>query len=106
MTSAPSLHPSPLPPHRGVIIFTLGLLSLFVGLIGPIIGIMAWRMGTHDLAEIEAGRMDAAGRHYTATGRLLGIIGTFVSGVLTLFSIVWMIFFFKVMAPAFLTHPH
>ena len=60
-------------PHRGVIILVLGILSL---VICPPVGIAAWVMASKDLQEIDAGRMDPAGRDFTRTGRILGIIAT------------------------------
>jgi len=59
--------------HRGTLILVLGILSLTMC---PPIGIAAWLMGTKDLAEIDAGRMDPAGREFARTGRILGIIAT------------------------------
>ncbi|MGQ0762286.1 MAG: DUF4190 domain-containing protein [Acidobacteriota bacterium] len=60
-------------PHRGTLIIVLGILSLTLC---PPIGIGAWIMGTKDLAEIDAGRMDPAGREFARIGRILGIIAT------------------------------
>ena len=60
-------------PHRGVIILVVGILSLVMC---PPAGIAAWFMGSKDLQEIDAGRMDPAGRDFTRTGRILGLIGT------------------------------
>ena len=60
-------------PHRGTLILVLGILSLV--LCGPI-GIAAWIMGNTDLKEIDAGRMDPAGRGNTHAGRICGMIGT------------------------------
>jgi hypothetical protein len=60
-----------LPPHRGVLILVLGILSLVsCGLLGPV----AWAMGHADLAAIREGRMDPEGRGQTEAGRILGII--------------------------------
>ena len=42
--------------HRGQLILVLGILSFFVG--GPILGLVAWIMGSNDLKEMRAGRMD------------------------------------------------
>ena len=60
-------------PHRGTLILVLGILSLVV--CGPV-GIAAWIMGNTDLKEIDAGRMDPAGRGNTNAGRICGMIGT------------------------------
>ncbi len=63
-------------PHRGTLILVLGILSLVV--CGPI-GIAAWIMGNGDLKEIDAGRMDPAGRGNTNAGRICGMVGTFLT---------------------------
>jgi hypothetical protein len=41
-------------------------------------------MGTNDLREIRAGRMDPEGEGQTQAGRICGIIGTFLNLVLPL----------------------
>jgi predicted Zn finger-like uncharacterized protein len=63
-----------LAPHRGDTIQLLGILSFFIA--GPILGPMAWIMGNNDLKEMDAGRMDPAGRGSTSTGRMCGMIAT------------------------------
>jgi hypothetical protein len=82
-------------PHRGVLILVFGIL----GILGTCIvfGILAWIMGRNDLNDIDAGKMDPAGRGMTHAGMILGIIATclgalaiigtilFLMGVLTLF---------------------
>jgi predicted Zn finger-like uncharacterized protein len=63
--------------HRGGLILALGILSLFFAplILGPI----AWIMGSTDLQEIRAGRMDPAGESNTSTGRILGMVSTLLS---------------------------
>ncbi len=63
-----------LSPHRGDTIQLLGILSFFIA--GIILGPMAWVMGNNDLKEMDAGRMDPAGRSSTNTGRVCGMIST------------------------------
>jgi len=58
-------------PHRATLILVLGIVSLVV--CGPL-GIAAWLMGNTDLREMDAGRMDPAGRAMTNAGRICGII--------------------------------
>ncbi|MFN3149653.1 DUF4190 domain-containing protein [Bremerella sp.] len=59
-------------PHRGVLILVLGILGLIVCcLCAP----AAWYMGSQDLAEIDAGRMDPEGRQMTQIGMILGMVG-------------------------------
>jgi hypothetical protein len=62
-------------PHRGSTILTLGICSFLCG----ICGIVALIMGSTDLKEMEAGRMDPAGRGNTSLGRTLGIVGLAVN---------------------------
>ena len=75
--AAQVLQPAPsgvLAPHRGPVILTLGILGLAGGCF--ILGIIAWVMGRKDLPEIDAGRMDPAGRSMAHAGMILGMIGT------------------------------
>ena len=58
-------------PHRGVLILVLGILGLVVC---AIIGIFAWTMGSADLKEMDAGRMDPSGRGMTKAGKICGMI--------------------------------
>jgi len=60
-------------PDHGTLVLVLGILSLV--LCGPV-GIAAWILGNSDLKEIDAGRMDPAGRSTTNAGRICGMIGT------------------------------
>jgi predicted Zn finger-like uncharacterized protein len=69
-------------PHRGTLVLVLGILSVVTGL-GLILGPIAWVMGSHDLKEIRAGRMDDSGEGQTNGGMICGIVGTCV-GVLEL----------------------
>ncbi|MCY2932302.1 MAG: GYF domain-containing protein [Planctomycetota bacterium] len=79
-----------LKPHRGTTILVLGILGLTVC---GVLGIVAWVMGSGDLREMDAGRMDPAGRGNTNAGKICGIIST----VLILIS---MVFIFFVMGSA------
>jgi hypothetical protein len=58
-------------PHRGALILVLGLLGFAVCFI---FSIMAWVMGSNDLREMEAGRMDRSGMDLTRAGMILGMI--------------------------------
>jgi hypothetical protein len=64
---------SSLQPHRGGMILTFSLLGLLVFF--PL-GIAAWSMGSADLAQMDAGLMDPAGRSITSSGRTIGILAT------------------------------
>jgi hypothetical protein len=65
-------------PHRGGLILAISLMGL--GLIGicpvlsPIASLLAWVMGSHDLREMRAGRMDRQGENLTMIGMILGMI--------------------------------
>jgi predicted Zn finger-like uncharacterized protein len=71
-----------LAPHRGDTIQLLGILSFF--LVPLVLGPCAWIMGNGDLAEMDAGRMDPAGRKGTETGRMCGKIATIIYGSLVI----------------------
>jgi hypothetical protein len=59
-------------PHRGGLILVLGLLGFIMTC--PIFSLLAWVMGSHDLAEMRAGRMDRSGEGLTQAGQVLGMI--------------------------------
>jgi predicted Zn finger-like uncharacterized protein len=67
---------SHLEPHRGSTIQLLGILSFFIA--GFILGPMAWIMGNNDLRAMREGRMDPSGESETNTGRICGMISTFL----------------------------
>jgi hypothetical protein len=58
----------------------LGILGIFMGGIGLILGPIAWFMGRKDLHEMDEGRMDESGRSSTNAGRICGMIATLVHG--------------------------
>lgn len=70
-------------PHRGGTILAVGIISFFVCM--PILGPTAWIMGSNDLKEIRAGRMDPDGEGTTNAGRICGIISTCLFGAMVLF---------------------
>jgi hypothetical protein len=59
-------------PHRGALILILGIMGIITTC--PIPSLMAWVMGTHDLEEMQVGRMDASGQGTTQAGRILGMV--------------------------------
>jgi hypothetical protein len=66
-------------PHRGAMILVFGILSLLAFLVClpmALFGPVAWAMGSMDLSEIRAGRMDPDGEGMTNAGRICGIIAT------------------------------
>lgn len=78
-----------LAPHRGAVILTLGILSIVLSCLGIIFGPIAWAMGSTDLSEIRAGRMDPDGEGITNAGRICGIIGTILQSVGILLGCLW-----------------
>lgn len=58
--------------HRGALILILGLMGLFIQC--PLFPFMSWVMGSNDLREMEAGRMDPSGRDLTRAGMIVGMI--------------------------------
>ena len=65
--------PRKLKPHKGMLLRSLAILSFF----GPIIvAPIVWLMARHDLKEMDAGRMDRAGRPQTRAARRLAIVST------------------------------
>ena len=61
-------------PHRGQLIMILGILSFVV--CAPIMGPIAWIMGSRDLKEMQAGTMDPTGEANTKVGKICGMIAT------------------------------
>ena len=59
-------------------ILTFGILSLTMGICGLIFGPMAWAMGSSDLREIRAGRMDRSGQGITQAGMICGMITSII----------------------------
>ncbi len=72
-TTISTCHTQTMKPHRGTLILVLGILSI---VICGFLGIPAWIMGKNDLAAMDAGQMDPAGRSVTNAGKICGIIGT------------------------------
>src|SRR5262249_24110269 len=66
------LGPTFVAPHRGGLILALGLLGFVVNC--PTFSLMAWTMGSRDLAEMRCGRMDRRGEGLTQAGQILGLI--------------------------------
>lgn len=81
--------PYPLQPHRGPVVLALGIIGIAMCFI---CGIIAWVMGNNDLREIDAGRMDPAGRGLTQAGRICGIIGVcWFAFVMTIYVVVFVL---------------
>jgi len=63
-------------PHRGGLVMAMGIVSILVGGIGLVTGILAWIWGNEDLKKMDAGIMDPEGRSNTQLGKVLGMVGT------------------------------
>lgn len=66
-------------PHRDGVILALGLIALvgfFVLGLPAVIGPVAWGLGSSDLREMHAGRMDPRGESRTRAGMICGMIAT------------------------------
>ncbi len=72
-------------PHRGTLILVFGILGMVSCL--PL-GIAAWIMGKSDLKEMDAGTRDPSGRGKTNAGRIFGMIGTLLAGIIIMLMIV------------------
>ncbi len=59
-------------PHRGGLILVLAIVGIVMGC--PIFSLMAWVMGSGDLREMRAGRMDRGGEGLTQAGQIIGMI--------------------------------
>ena len=68
-------------PHRGTLILVFGILGLFIS---AIFGIVAWILGSADLKEMDAGRMDPEGRSNTQIGVYLGMASVILTAVVVL----------------------
>ena len=82
--------PPVLKPHRGGGILALGILGIVPCFI---CGIIAWVMAKSDLAEMDAGQMDPAGRGMTNAGKICGIVGVCFWSAYILFYVCIILFF-------------
>ncbi len=62
--------------HRAGAVLALGIIGLVACFI---CGIIAWVMGSNDLKEMDAGRMDPSGRDMTNAGKICGMISTILA---------------------------
>ncbi len=77
-------------PHRGGAVLALGIVGI---VLCGICGIIAWVMGSNDLKEIRAGRMDRAGEGITQAGKICGIIGTIIGCLQLAWITIWLVAF-------------
>jgi len=64
----------PVKPHRGGMILAFSIIGLACCCV--IFSILAWVMGSGDLKEMAAGRMDRSGEGMTKAGKIIGMIVT------------------------------
>jgi hypothetical protein len=91
MTGIP---PSPLPPSPGgpypeqsqaTTVLVLGILSIVLcQLLGPV----AWKLGSDEIRAITEGRRSAEGLGLAQAGRVCGIVGTCLLGLVVLFFVI------------------
>ena len=65
-----------LKPHRGIFVFTFGILSFIGGFFAIVFGPIAWIVGRRDLKEMNTGVMDNSDHGLTQAGHVLGMIMT------------------------------
>ena len=83
--------------HRGGMILTLGIMAIACN-IAAIPGILAWVMGSADLKQMDAGRMDPEGRGITQAGMIMGMIMSIFAIIGIVFFICYILFIFVFMA--------
>ncbi|MFL5245167.1 MAG: MJ0042-type zinc finger domain-containing protein [Gemmataceae bacterium] len=71
-------------PHRGTTVLILGVMSIVIPVLGLLLGIASWVMGSTDLKKIRNNQMDPEGAGNTQAGWILGIIGTVFQAVVSL----------------------
>jgi len=82
-------------PHRGWLVLILAVVGMAVWC--PVLTIMAWVIGSGDLLEMDAGRIDPSGRQLTRWGKNLGMVmalgwifaASFAVMILLYFSSAW-----------------
>jgi hypothetical protein len=63
-------------PNRGGLVLSLGIVSWLV--FCPAFGLAAWMMGSTDLREMRAGRVDPRAMIFTLAGQILGMIQSLI----------------------------
>lgn len=87
MTTPPPVSPYP-EPSQSVTVFILGILSLIVcQFLGP----FAWKMGNDEVRAITEGRRSAENLGLAQAGRICGIIGTGLLGLVVVFFLLWLV---------------
>jgi hypothetical protein len=69
-------------PSQAVLALVLGIVGVFVfQLVAPV----AWVIGSRELQAIDAGRRNPNDRGVALAGKILGIVGTVILGLIVLF---------------------
>ena len=87
MTTPPPVSPYP-ETSQSVTVFILGILSLIAC---QILGPFAWKMGNDELRAITEGRRSAENLGLAQAGRICGIIGTALLGLVVIFFLLWLV---------------
>ena len=77
--------------HRGVLMLTLGVMSLvfsFPCFVGVIMGVITWVYAQNDLSEMRRGLRDPAGYNLTQAGRVLAMISCAIGAIWTVINLV------------------
>jgi hypothetical protein len=75
----------PVKPHRGGMILAFGIIGIVCCII---FAILAWVMGSGDLKEMAAGRMDRSGEGMTKAGKIIGMIACILAIVAIVINII------------------
>ena len=77
-------------PHRGTLILVLGIIGIVCCFI---CGIIAWVMGSNDLREMAAGRMDTSGQGLTQAGKICGMVSVILQIIGFVIGLLFFMFF-------------
>lgn len=83
-------------PHHATAVLVMGIASIFTAgtiIIGMVLGIIAWIVGGQDLQGMDRGHVDPRGRGSVNTGRVCGLIGAILSGMMIFVLIIGAILF-------------
>ena len=79
--------------HGGVVL-ALGLMSVVLWCVGPILGPIAYFLGSSDLKAIDRGDMEPGNRGLVQAGRIIGAVGFCLAMCYVLFYVAYFGFFF------------
>jgi hypothetical protein len=83
--------PAPSNPYpeasQSVTVFVLGILSIIVC---QVLGPFAWKMGNDEVRAISEGRRSSENLGLAQAGRICGIVGTCLLGLVLVFFVLWL----------------